>query len=140
MQCRVRRNVTILASIFIVLGGVQVIAADGANEKTKQLLEKRLAIRDQILKLVTAGYQQGTNTFDQVSEAQSSLLRARLDLCETKEQRIHVYEEMARVAATALDLAKKHFQSGQASQVAVLKGEAHLLEVQIELENAKAAK
>ena len=138
MQCHVGRNVTILAFILVALGGVQVTLA--ANDKTKQLFEKRVAIRDQILKLVTAAYQQGTGTFDQVLEAQGSLLRARLDLCETKEQRIHVYEEMAGAAATSLEWSKKLLKSGQGSQVEVLKGEAQLLEVQIELENAKAAK
>ena len=137
---RLRRfDPAIVAFVLIALAGV--VAADEITEaKIKKLVEKRIEVRSQILRLVTTEYQQGRNSFDKVVEAQASLLSARLDSCETKEQRIKIHDEMVKAAETSLELAKKHFEAGEATQADVLKGEAHLLEMQISLEKAKAAK
>src|SRR5262245_2880512 len=103
----------IVASVLIALA--RVVAADETAETTiKKLVEKRVEIRTQILRLVTSEYEEGRSAFDKVVEAQTSLLSARLDCCETKEQRVKIHDEMVKVAETSLERAKKHFEAGVA--------------------------
>src|SRR6185295_1932991 len=128
MLCRLAASATKLVSIPVLLVGVQFATAAEKDDKIKKLFEQRVALRTEIVTLVTAAYRQGSTNFDQVLEAQASLLSAKLDLCETKNQRIKIYDEMVRNAETSLELAKRSFQASEATRVDVLKGEAHLLD------------
>ena len=72
-------------------------------------------------------------------EADESVLKARLDLCGTKQDRVLVYQDMVKEAETWHKLADARFRSGfNMKQVDLLKSAAYLLECRIGLERAKA--
>jgi outer membrane protein TolC len=107
----------------------------------KELLQERLATVVRIHKAVVEGYTQGVAgiTLDDLHQAEVTVQNARLDLCETKQDRIKVHEDMVNEAEQWHKFIEKVAQRGQASPVELLKAKAYLLETRIGLERAKIA-
>ena len=116
---------------------------DKANpkDKLKELLQERLATGQMIHDVTVKGYTQGDPKFtlDQVHEAKVKLLEARLDLAETKEQRLKVHEEAVQDAREWEEVASKIAQAGRGPPVEVLRARSYHLERRIALERAKMA-
>ncbi len=130
-----------LASLFFCpRAAVAVEKADSAA-KIKGLLQERLKIVQTIQKIVNLQYERGTVDYDVLREADESVLKARLDLCGTKQDRVQVYQDMVKEAEAWQKFADAHFESGfNMKQVDVLKSAAYLLECRIGLERAQADK
>lgn len=117
-----------------------------SGDKIKDLKEKRLAllikIREGVEKL-DSRYREGA-TLDRLLQLEADVLAARLDLAETKEHRINVYLE------TILDAEKREMRmnklflkadiESRLTQIDIDRVRAFVLEVQIALEKANAAK
>jgi len=140
------RSSSILAGLFVVFAlsifsvarnVVPARAEFDPSDKIKELLQKRFAIRKVIHEKLIDRYSQGTIPLNDLFDAKMTLLRARLDMCESKNERIKAYEEAAESAKKTLILAKRH---EAASQLEVLHVEAQILEIEIELERAMACK
>lgn len=139
-----RPLIAVISLLCLLLAAAPQARSQGkANpqDKLKELLQERLVTAQSIHDLVLKGHTQGaTNiTIDQVHEAKVMLLNARLDLAESKEQRIRVHEEMVKEAAEWEQLVIKALQAGQGSPIDVLKAKVYRLERQIALERARMA-
>jgi Outer membrane efflux protein len=98
------------------------------RDKLKELLKERLAAAEKVHDLTVKGYTQGDAKFtiDHVHAAKTKLLDARLDLAETKQQRIQVHKDAVKEAAD-------WEQAGAGSQVDHLKARLYRLEREIAL-------
>lgn len=110
------------------------------KDKLKQLLQERLALAEKMHGLVNTGYRGGDQkySFAVVHDAKVKWLAARLDLTETKEQRIKVHGDMVRDAAEYEQVVSQVHNAGGGSYVDVLNAKVYHLERLIALERAKA--
>jgi outer membrane protein TolC len=118
-----------------------VIADDKAepSDKIKELKEKRLAVLVKISDILEERQRNGIVLhFDAVHKAKVDVLAARLDLAETKEDRIKVCEEAVKEATEWEAILKQSVEGGFASPIDLLKAQAATLESRIALEKAKA--
>lgn len=107
----------------------------------KQLLQERLAIVVKIHKAVVEGHSiaPAAVTLDDVHQAEVAVQSARLELCETKQDRIKAHETTVKEAEQWQVLVGKLGQGGEATPVDLLKAQAYLLEARIGFEKAKIA-
>lgn len=118
----------------------QAVAQAESNDKIKELLKKRLVIATEIHMERMKALKGGQFEFNRVLEARAVMLRAQLDLCETKAERIKVHEEIVKTAEELVKVMQRFQKGGQVSQVEVLQAELQLLEAKIGLERATSAK
>lgn len=112
---------------------------DGPNEKIDQLLREYLKVVTRLYDMQFTRYQQGIAVdIEDVLEVQTMMRDARLPFCETKEERIRVYEGGVAATKKALALAEMRVKLGMGDQTDVVMTQVHLLEMQIELEKEKA--
>jgi len=111
-----------------------------ANEAIQALLKERLAIVTTIYEQRLEAHKQGETSLAQVMEARADLLSAKLELCETKEERRNVHEEMVKLAGESLSALEGLSKAGVIPQVELLKAKLQLVKARIALERAKAAK
>jgi outer membrane protein TolC len=110
-----------------------------ARSKIKSLLQERLAVLQRIQRIVVARYQHGAISADVLRDAGISVLKARLDLCETKEERVRVHEDMVTDAEAWDKLAQAEYKSGvHGTEIDALRARAYLLDCRIDLERARA--
>jgi outer membrane protein TolC len=69
----------------------------------------------------------------EVFTARRDLQEAELDAAKTREDRIAVLEEQLEIAKQSVSLAERMFESGRVSEIGVLREQAALLSVEIEL-------
>jgi outer membrane protein TolC len=80
----------------------------------------------------------GNLAFGVLHEADVAVLKARLNLCQTKQERIKVYEDTVREAESHNKFVEARFKAGfLITEVDALKAKDYLLECQIGLERAK---
>jgi outer membrane protein TolC len=117
-----------------------LVAADNveARDKIKSLLQDRLAVLRRIQQIATTQYEKGAIGADVLRDAGLSVLKARLDLCETKEERIGVHQDMVTDAEAWDKLAQAEYKSGaQRTELDALRARAYLLDCRIDLEKAR---
>ena len=134
-----RAVVTGCLASFLFLPSV-LLAAEKAKttDKIEDLLQERLGIAQKIQKIVVAQYRSGNVAFGVLHEAEVAVLKARLELCQTKQDRIKVYEDVVREAETQNRIAEARLKGGyRITEVEVLRIRDYLLECQIGLERAK---
>lgn len=107
------------------------------NDSVKELLQKRLAALAEIHKLLNDGFKSGQVSLDRIIKSRVALLRAKLEQCETKPDRIKVHEEMVQAAEELLESVKKLHAVGQAGRVEILESEVQLLEARLALERVR---
>jgi dipeptidyl-peptidase-4 len=128
--------------------GVSPIA-HGAGEKTKlkELQEQRLKAATKAFELIIQQPLQSgpsTNKGDASArvhlmlKASKLMLDARLDLCETKEERIQTYSDMIGKLEPLVEIAKKQFKAGTADSFYIFPlAKAYLLDIKVAMEKQK---
>lgn len=116
-----------------------------ANEdsavRLKQLRQKRLETLEKIVPTVTIQYELGSVDFSTWQSAHLALLKARLEMCQNKADRIRVRDEIVQAAEELSDFTRKRVAAGyRTSKLESLQAEAFLLECQINLEQEKLQK
>jgi outer membrane protein TolC len=145
MQVRVfsRSLFQVVFSLGLALASVNpASSADNSDfgDKVKGLLKKRHDMRSEILDRVAKEYKGGQCGYDQLLQAEKSLLSAKLDLCETKDERVEVYKQMVKAAERGLRAVELLAKAKEVGEVDVLKARVHLIETEIGLERAMASK
>jgi hypothetical protein len=123
------------------VGVALVEEGDGPKDKVKELQKKRVAKLTELHRLIQN--EARIKLFDpfRLFEVTEMLYKARLELCETKQDRINVLEEFVKESSKAVELLRERAQQGLAgSEVGLLIAEASLLEAQVALEKAKQEK
>jgi hypothetical protein len=113
---------------------------DQIEESTKKIKELRTERIDILTKLVdrtSAQFQRAQGSYEDVLEAQTLLLQARLDAAEKESERVKLYETAIKLLTQTEKVAQAHIAAGRGTEAAVLKIKARRLEVEIKLEQAK---
>ena len=129
-----------VAGTLILTPALPKTFAQKAPEKdaVRPLLKERLALLSKIHDFTLRGFKGGQLSYDKVLDAQAALLKGKLDLCETRAERIAAHEEMVKVAEEGVTAVRKLADDKQAAGIDLLKAEVQLLEARIGLEKAKA--
>ncbi|HEX4130244.1 MAG TPA: hypothetical protein VHZ24_09385 [Pirellulales bacterium] len=107
-------------------------------KKCKELQEQRIDVLETLVNINTVLFQSARVQFDEVYEAQSLLLEAKLDVAEKESDRIALYGKMVELLKQYEQWAEARAQRAEETQVPVLKIKARRLEAEIRLEQAKA--
>jgi len=105
------------------------------SPKVRSLLAERIALYKEAYESARQGHSAARLGFDQVVAAQSSLLQAELDLCETSAARVAVLEKLVTAAEQAVEMQKSLQERGSATYTETLHAKAKLVEAKIELES-----
>jgi outer membrane protein TolC len=132
----------ILAAVWFVLPARTSHADDQPDPKAriKKLQEERLAAAKEIYDLDMKAYQRGGVSYDRARQALVTLLHARLDLAETKDERIKVMEEIVKSAKQWEESVGAMAKSGVIAGTEALRARVDRLSAEIALEKARAEK
>jgi outer membrane protein TolC len=111
---------------------------EASVKKIKELQKERLATLEKLVDQAASQFQKAKASYEDVLEAQLLLLKGRLDLAEKGADRIAIYAQAIEVLKKFEEVANARFQAGRATAAAGLKIKARRLEVEIQLEQAKA--
>lgn len=138
------RHLVLAVLSVVLLIGSSAFSQDKTNsgDKIKELKKQRLALLVKIQKGTAEMHKQDPEEtpFDQVRKTTLDVFAARLDLAETKDDRIKICEEMVNEAVEWEKSVKEQVKQGQAAALDAIKAEAHVVTTRIALEKAKAAK
>jgi hypothetical protein len=129
---------------------IAAVAAAAADEPTdsevkiRLLRQERVAVLTELRDTVVGLHEIGAAgaTFEQVYRAERALLRARLELAGTRQERIQLHEDLLAKTAKWLASVTALNQNGAVggSNVDLLRAKAHVLATQVALEQARSAK
>ena len=132
------------ACVFVLLTAAYSALADDTqdsashNKEIKALLLERRAVLQEAVRAVERAYHAGQAQLASVTESRRELSQADVGLATTQQERLAVYRRLVE-EATALEKATKtQFESGQATQIDLLKSTAARLEAQIDLARAES--
>jgi outer membrane protein TolC len=126
--------------LLVFCNSVRTAETEKANPGIKELQQQRLAVLKEVHDIAERYFTNARISYDQVLAAQRELLAARLEYAETREDRIKACDDLIEEARAEMSHLEQMVRNGQATQVAVLKAQAYLLEVQIALAKAEAGK
>jgi hypothetical protein len=125
---------------FLSAGTVSAADPPADSPQVKQLLKERLAILTTIYEERSQAHKQGLMSLDRVQDAQQALLEAKLELCETKAQRLAIHEEFVSLARQTAQVVEALAKAAEVPHDQLLSARLRLLEAQIRLERTKAEK
>jgi hypothetical protein len=134
-------GLAVLLATWLTLTGLS-LAGDktGSKDKIKALQKERLAAATEAYKLT---FERLKGLLAQPLECFQScklLFEARLDLAETKEERIKAYEQYVTDTSEIARLCEVFGKNGQGTKADMMTAKVHHLQAQILLEKAKQAK
>jgi len=152
--------VFLVVTIFAVLaispagmhpGGFDVAQAAAASEPSdaegrekyeselKQLLTERKMILSRNVELMKIFLDSGRVSIDEYRDANIALLRAEMDLCKTRDDRLKILEKIIQFQTTCETWVARRADDGRATTMGVNRAKVATLEAQIELarENLK---
>ena len=129
---------TVALGTFGICAAQEAATRNGPNEKIVRLLRERLDVVTQLHGAFIVRYENGTVQLEDVLDVQTMMLDARLPFCETKEDRVRIYEQIVASTEKILDVVKAKATAGLVHQTDILMAQARLLAMQIELEKVKA--
>ena len=133
-------------------GGFNVVQAAGASETSvaaegrekyeselQQLLMERKKILSRIVQTMKIFLESGRVGIDEYRDANIALLRAEMDLCRTRNERLDILQKMVQFHSECEAQATRRAAEGRATEMDVNKAKVARLEAQIELarENLK---
>jgi hypothetical protein len=131
----------LLTSIWCMAATPSQVRADPTKDaRLKELLKERHATLKEIAVQVAKAYEAGAASIEQMHDAEQTVLRAELDVCETDKERIAVLEKLVILAKKQEDRAAETVKRGINSPTATLKARAKRLEAEIALERARIGK
>jgi outer membrane protein TolC len=104
-----------------------------ATAKLRELQQERVDVLQTAVKLALAQYRQGALDFKTVHAIQHELLDAKLDMAETREERIRVLSSQLKTAEGGLMIAEARFQAAQTISLDVHQAKSAGLRIKIQL-------
>ena len=113
---------------------------EAADATVQELLEKRHGTLQQLVEVAESEFEAGLGTFAEVLRADELLISAALELSDTDQQRLAIYNKAVELATEREQMITKQVRAGagHATVADVLLATAHQLEVEIAYERAKA--
>jgi outer membrane protein TolC len=117
-------------------------AADQAEsgDRIKPLLKERLGTLKDIYDALVTAQARGAASLDDVQQARGAVLRAQLDLCDTKEERVKLLESIVKEAREWEQTARKSVRSGSSPPIDGMRATLARLDAELALEKAKVGK
>lgn len=131
---------TFVAFWLVFVAFVSAVENPPDPPEVKQLLQERLAILTTIYKSRVEAHKSGVMSVGKVLDANAALLQAKLDLCDTKDDRLKVHAEIVELARQTVQVVEELSNAAEAPQSELLTARLRLLEARIGLERAKAGK
>ena len=138
------RQILVAASVIAVgvlawpvAGGEKKEASQ--TEEIKDLLQKRQAILQELVKIVKEEYHTGRAGLESVVRATDQLTETELELAKDSKTRIAILERRLESMRTLFSLVDAKFSTGQVTQAQLLSARATLLAYRIALAREKAA-
>jgi outer membrane protein TolC len=126
-----------LTLLIAVASGLAATDSPSDSPEVKQLLQERLEILTTIYKARVEAHKSGVMSLDKVLEANAALLHAKLELCDTKEERLKVHAEIVELARQTVQVVEQLSNAAEAPQSELLSARLRLLEARIGWERAK---
>ncbi|VTR96256.1 sigma-70 family rna polymerase sigma factor : RNA polymerase sigma factor, sigma-70 family OS=Singulisphaera acidiphila (strain ATCC BAA-1392 / DSM 18658 / VKM B-2454 / MOB10) GN=Sinac_6419 PE=4 SV=1: Sigma70_r2: Sigma70_r4_2 [Gemmata massiliana] len=111
---------------------------DEVPKKIRDLQKERIAALKELTDTTAALYKNARATYDEAIEARLLLLQAEVDVAEKPAERLALYQKCVDELKAYEEVAVARVQVGRGTNAAVLKIKARRLEVEIQLEQAKA--
>jgi hypothetical protein len=111
-----------------------------ARDRIKTLLRARVDTLKEILDTFVAAQARGGASLDDVLDARAALLKAQLDLGETKEERLKLLEQFVKEARDREQATRKSVQSGGSPPIDGMKATLARIDAELALEREKAGK
>src|SRR5262245_51297930 len=143
MNRRQLSNLTIAIALAIAFLAGRELNTNSARATTnraddtrlKELLKLRLEDREKALIAISTP---GIASKTEISHARVEVLRAKLDLCETKQQRVALLEQIVEQAKVRKQLLEAGRQPGITSRYEIARAEADVLRAELDLCETKA--
>lgn len=110
-----------------------------ATDPVRALQKERLAAFQAILDVTRGQHETGRATAMEVEAAHSDVLRARLEITESPNERVAICEEAVKSAESRVRMSQAHLDGGHGDPTDVLRTKVSLLDARIALEREKAA-
>jgi outer membrane protein TolC len=130
---------TLLTMIFTAAAGSLAAENPPDSPEVKQLLRERLEILSTIYQSRRKAHKSGAMGLDKVLQANAALLEARLELCDTKQERLKVHAEIVELARQTVETVEKLTKTAEVPQSELLDARLRFLEARIALERARSA-
>ena len=128
----------ILVALLIAPAGAQEKPSiEESTKKIKELQKERIETLEKVVGRAIAQFQRATSSYQDVLEAQTQLLQARLDTAEKESERIELYTKAIELLKQTEKVAQAQIAAGRETEMAALKIKARRLDVEIKLEQAK---
>jgi len=88
---------------------------------------------DEIAEDIERNIGAGRASMAEYAEAKTASLTAGLDLCETKDDRVKIYAEIAKLQKNSEEWTKRRYELGQVGQVDLAKAKVARIESEIDL-------
>jgi hypothetical protein len=114
--------------------------AQGSSQRTvRTLQEQRLTALRKVTVLMERGQNNGYENLSEVLAARQAATEAELDLCATEKERAGVLVMLLELAKSVEAQAAQHAHGGYGDEATALRATADRLQVEIRLEQARAA-
>jgi outer membrane protein TolC len=139
--------VVLLGVIAFTLSIVRLGMTDQATEKKnsepaklEELYKVRIDTLENLVKITKVQYEVGTASFEEFSQAQEDLIKAKLEATDKIAERIALLEEQLATSQKVLEFVEKRVKMGGCTERESLRAKANCLTVEIHLykERAKA--
>jgi len=133
-----------LALASFVVGQLSVPSAAepaqvSSQRTVRSLQQDRLTVLQKISEIVSQRHRLGVGNLSEVLAAKQAATDAELDLCATDKERVIVLERLLEQAKSVEAQAEQQTQDGTVNEETALKAKAYRLQLEIRLEQARAA-
>jgi outer membrane protein TolC len=125
--------VCLLVLMNLTASGDEPSNAEDTTARIRKLQQERVDVLQRAVNLVLIQFKEGEISFNGVHEIQRDLLDARLEMAETRGEKIKGLESHLKFAKGALRLAEGQAAAGKTDQVAVYLAKSDVLSIEIQL-------
>ena len=111
--------------------------ATESEQKVKQLRKERIAVLKELVDNLTKSFRDARGSYDEVLEAQRTLLEAEVEAAETDAERFEYLQKLVALLRQCEKQAQLRFDAGRGNLGVVFKTTAQRLEAEIRLERVR---
>ena len=134
-------HISLLVAVVLLGFGLAAVAVDTTDpaDKVKELREQRLGVLKEIHNFAASGFQSGEMPAEAVHRAKLDVLQAQLALANSKKERVALLEAAVSEGEQWQAVVRNQVELGEVSKVDLLRAQALVLNVRIDLAGAATA-
>jgi outer membrane protein TolC len=126
-----------LLSLFVPIYGSaeswEQDSREATKDKIRKLQRERVDVLHQAVQVALAFYREGAKDFRTVDSVQQDLFEAKLDMAETREEKMAVLRSQLKTAKGWLAVAEEMVQAGRTTVLDVHQARSRILSIEIRL-------